>query len=85
MTDASIIQTFEFGFDKMFSCKLMLRLKRPSTAVQEVLNVIKGGGGSYTGGEQQKALSGNMITVEKLSDKQTQPQIIARNAFKQFK
>lgn len=34
------------------------------------------------GGEQQKALSGNMITVEKLSHKQTQPQIIARNVFK---
>lgn len=42
-TDTSVIQTFGFGFDKTFSCELMLRLKRPSTAVQEVLNIIKGG------------------------------------------
>lgn len=36
-TDASVIHTFRFGFDKMFSWELMLRLKRPFTAVQEAL------------------------------------------------
>lgn len=43
MTDASVIQTFGFGFDKTFSCELMLRLKGPSTAAQGACNITEGG------------------------------------------
>lgn len=80
-TGASVIQTIGLGFDKTFSFELMLRLKRPSTAVREVLNVIMEGEANT---EEGSSRSLNVITVERLSEKWTQPQTAVRNAFKQF-
>lgn len=65
-TGASVIQTVGLGFDKTFSFELMLRLKRPSTAVREVLNVITEGEANT---EEGSSRSLNVITVERLPEK----------------
>lgn len=65
-TGASVIQTVGLGFDKTFSFELVLRLKRPSTAVREVFNVITEGEANT---EEGSSRSLNVITVERLPEK----------------